>query len=92
MLSIPRRFVPIFLTKLTTILGLVILAMKDELFGSMAIAFIWGLLMSFFITLIYMPMLVSLVDREKDPKPRLKFFRKREKIVQEIENTQIIES
>lgn len=98
MLSIPRRFVPIFLTKLTTILGLVILAMKDELFWAMAIAFIWGLLMSFFITLIYMPVLVSIFDREKTPKSKLRLFRKKEKVVQQdwkdtiIENETLIES
>lgn len=82
--SIPRRFVPIFLTKLTTILWLIILAIKDELFGAMAIAFIWGLLMSFFITLIYMPALVALFD-EKFPKPKkLVKIRKQEVKIAEI--------
>ena len=61
--SISIRFVPIFLTKLTTILWLLILAFKDELFGSMAIAFIWWLLVSFFITLVYIPAFVSLTSK-----------------------------
>ncbi|MFZ2718976.1 MAG: efflux RND transporter permease subunit, partial [Candidatus Absconditicoccaceae bacterium] len=61
--SISIRFVPIFLTKLTTILGLLILAFKDELFGSMAIAFIGGLVVSFFITLVYIPAFVSLTSK-----------------------------
>ena len=61
--SISIRFVPIFLTKLTTILWLLILALKDELFGSMAIAFIWWLLVSFFITLVYIPAFVRLTSK-----------------------------
>ncbi|MFA7718156.1 MAG: efflux RND transporter permease subunit, partial [Candidatus Absconditabacterales bacterium] len=62
--SIAERFIPIFLTKLTTIIGLFILAMKDELFGSMAIGFIGGLIVSFFITLLYIPSLMNLVSRK----------------------------
>lgn len=62
--SIAERFIPIFLTKATTIIWLVILAVKDELFGSMAVAFIGGLIMSFFITLLYIPSLMCLVNKE----------------------------
>ncbi len=62
--SIAERFIPIFLTKATTIIGLIILAVKDELFGSMAVAFIGGLIMSFFITLLYIPSLMNLVNKE----------------------------
>lgn len=62
--SIAERFIPIFLTKATTIIGLIILAVKDELFGSMAVAFIGGLIMSFFITLLYIPSLMCLVNKE----------------------------
>jgi Cu/Ag efflux pump CusA len=40
------------------------LAMKDELFGSMAIAFIGWLIVSFFITLLYIPSLMNLVSRK----------------------------
>lgn len=63
-MSIAERFIPIFLTKLVTIIGLLILAFKDEMFGSMAVAFIGGLIMSFFITLIYLPSLMRLITRE----------------------------
>ena len=62
--SIAERFVPIFLTKTVTIIGLLILAMKDELFWSMAIWFIWWLIVSFFITLLYIPSLMNLVSRK----------------------------
>jgi multidrug efflux pump subunit AcrB len=62
--SIAERFIPIFLTKVTTIIWLLILAIKDELFWSMAIAFIWWLIVSFFITLLYIPSLMNLVSRE----------------------------
>lgn len=62
--SIAERFIPIFLTKATTIVGLIILAVKDELFGSMAVAFIGGLIVSFFITLLYIPSLMNLITKE----------------------------
>ncbi len=62
--SIAERFIPIFLTKAVTITWLVILAMKDELFWSMAIGFIWWLVVSFFITLLYIPSLMNLVNKE----------------------------
>jgi len=42
---------------------LLILAFKDEMFGSMAVAFIGGLIMSFFITLLYLPSLMRLISR-----------------------------
>lgn len=61
--SIAIRFVPIFLTKLTTILWLVILSFKDEVYWGLATAFIGGLLMSFFITLLYLPTLVKVVSK-----------------------------
>ncbi len=66
--SIAERFVPIFLTKTVTIIGLIILAMKDELFWSMAIGFIWWLIVSFFITLLYIPSLMNLVTRKYQKK------------------------
>jgi len=62
--SIAERFIPIFLTKATTIIWLLILALKDELFWSMAIAFIWWLIVSFFITLLYIPSLMNLVSKK----------------------------
>ena len=62
-ISISERFVPIFLTKLVTIIWLIILAMKDEMFGWLALAFIWGLIVSFFINLLYIPSLMRLVSK-----------------------------
>jgi len=63
-LSIAERFIPIFLTKAVTIIWLLILAFKDEMFGSMAVSFIGWLLMSFFITLLYIPSLMRLISRD----------------------------
>lgn len=63
--SIALRFIPIFLTKLTTVLGLLILAFKDEIYWGMAVAFIGWLLMSFFITLLYLPTLIRVFSKEK---------------------------
>jgi multidrug efflux pump subunit AcrB len=37
---IRARFKPVMLTTLTTVLGLLTLALKDELWGSLAVAFI----------------------------------------------------
>lgn len=62
--SIWDRFVPIFLTNTTTIIGLSILAMKDELFWSMAIAFIWWLFASVIIWLFLLPAFMNLFTRE----------------------------
>lgn len=66
--SIAIRFVPIFLTKLTTILWLIILSFKDEIYGGLAVAFIGWLLMSFFITLLYLPTLIRLASKDTAPK------------------------
>jgi len=63
--SIALRFVPIFLTKLVTIIGLIILAFKDAVFGSLAIGFIGGLIVSFFITLLYLPTLITIVTKKR---------------------------
>lgn len=62
--SIDERFVPIFLTNATTIIWLSILAMKDELFGSMAIAFIWWLFASILIGLFLLPAFMNLFTRK----------------------------
>lgn len=62
--SIGDRFVPIFLTNTTTIIGLSILAFKDELFGSMAIAFIWWLSASILIGLFLLPAFMNIFTRE----------------------------
>jgi multidrug efflux pump subunit AcrB len=47
------------LTTLTTVLGLLTLALKDELWGSLAVAFIWGLLLGTFIILVYIPAMIK---------------------------------
>jgi multidrug efflux pump subunit AcrB len=62
--GIRERFVPIFLTNATTIIGLSILALKDELFGSMAIAFIWWLFASIIIGLFLLPAFMNLFTKE----------------------------
>lgn len=62
--SIALRFIPIFLTKAVTIIGLIILAFKDEFFKALAISFIWGLIVSFFVTLFYIPSLMNLISKK----------------------------
>ncbi|PZM86569.1 hypothetical protein DLH72_00675 [Candidatus Gracilibacteria bacterium] len=63
--TIKQRFPAIFLTTLTTIAGLITLALKDELWGSLAIAFIGGLILNIFIVLIYLPSFYFLISKQK---------------------------
>ncbi len=64
------RFKPVLLTTLTTVLGLMTLALKDELWWSLAVAFIWGLLLWTFIILVYIPAMLKWglvrTDRKKE--------------------------
>ena len=67
---IRARFKPVLLTTLTTVLGLLTLAIKDELWWSLAVAFIWGLLLGTFIILVYIPSMLKWglvrVDKNKN--------------------------
>lgn len=56
---IKSRFKPVLLTTLTTILWLSTLAVKDDLWWSLAIAFIWWLLLWTFIILVYIPAMLK---------------------------------
>ncbi len=56
---IRARFKPVLLTTLTTVLWLTTLAIKDALWWSLAIAFIWGLLVWTFIILVYIPAMLK---------------------------------
>ncbi len=49
------RLRPVFLTTFTTVLGLITLAIKDELWGSLAMSFMGGLIFGTLITLFYIP-------------------------------------
>jgi HAE1 family hydrophobic/amphiphilic exporter-1 len=62
--TIRSRFVPIFLTSSTTIAGLITLALKDELWWGLAIAFIWWLILNVFMILIYIPAILYLVEKK----------------------------
>lgn len=63
--TIQSRFLPIFLTSSTTIAGLVTLALKDELWGGLAIAFIGWLILNVFMILVYIPALLYVVEKQK---------------------------
>ena len=56
---IKARFKPVLLTTLTTVLWLSTLAIKDDLWWSLAIAFIWWLLLWTFIILVYIPAMLK---------------------------------
>ncbi len=83
--SIALRFIPIFLTKAVTIIWLIILALKDEFFKALALAFIWGLIVSFFVTLLYIPSLMNLVSRKYFDKERNKKDKELQKEMKELE-------
>ncbi len=58
------RLKPVFLTTLTTVLWLITLAIKDDLWGSLALAFMGGLIVWTFINLVYIPFMLKVVDRK----------------------------
>lgn len=64
---IRARFKPVLLTTITTVLWLTTLAIKDDLWGSLAVAFIWWLLLWTFIILVYIPAMLrwGIARREK---------------------------
>ncbi|RKW24756.1 efflux RND transporter permease subunit [Candidatus Gracilibacteria bacterium] len=66
--TVTERFGAIFLTTFTTIAGLITLALKDELWGSLAIAFIGGLTINVLIVLVYLPCFYLLITKEKKQK------------------------
>lgn len=63
--TVKSRFSPIFLTTLTTIAWLFTLAIKDELWWSMAIAFMWWLFINVLIVLVYLPAFYYLITKNK---------------------------
>ena len=65
---IRARFKPVLLTTMTTVLWLTTLALKDELWWSLAMAFIWWLLLGTFIILIYIPAMLmwGMVRKDKN--------------------------
>ena len=63
---IKSRLKPVFLTTTTTILGLVTLALTDEMWWSLAMAFMWGLIIWTLVILLYIPAMLSWwLDRKK---------------------------
>ena len=58
--TVRSRIKPVFLTTLTTILWLITLAVKDALWGSLALSFMWWLMVWTIITLIYIPAMLKI--------------------------------
>ncbi len=58
--TVAKRVKPLFLTSLTTILGLSMLALKDELWAWLSIAFIGGLLLGVLLILLVLPAKIKL--------------------------------
>lgn len=63
--TVKSRFTPIFLTSSTTIAWLVTLALKDELWWWLAIAFIGWLIINVLIVLFYLPALLYLTEKKE---------------------------
>lgn len=62
--TIKDRFTAIFLTTFTTIAWLTTLALKDELWWWLAIAFIWWLIINVLIVMIYIPSLLYTIEKK----------------------------
>ena len=58
--TVLSRLLPVFLTTLTTVLWLATLVVKDALWGSLALSFMWGLFVWTFIILLYIPAVLKL--------------------------------
>ncbi len=66
--AVAKRFRPIMLTTITTVFGLIPLAVSGStLFVPMAIALIFGLSVSTLLTLIVIPVIFTVLFEEKDP-------------------------
>ena len=63
--TINSRVKPIFLTTVTTSIWLVTLALKDEMWAWLALAFMWGLLFSTVMVLIYIPSVIRVLNKKK---------------------------
>ncbi len=66
--AIQRRFVPIFITNITGVLWVISIIFSDEIFGSLGITFMGGLLLSVFIGMRYVPACLLLMDKAFDKK------------------------
>jgi multidrug efflux pump subunit AcrB len=63
-----NRFMPILLTSITSMAGLLPLALGDSMFKSLALAVMGGLTTSTFLTLICVPVLYAYTTRQNTPK------------------------
>ncbi|MBN1446375.1 MAG: efflux RND transporter permease subunit [Bacteroidetes bacterium] len=73
--SVETRFRPIMMTSFSTIVGMIPLAMEwalgAERFSPLAVAVIGGMTASTFLTMVVIPVLYDLMDREKSSKPEV---------------------
>ncbi len=60
------RFLPVLATSITTIGGILPLALKDPDYGQMGFALIFGLIASTLLTLVYIPILYSIIEGIKE--------------------------
>lgn len=58
--TVVSRLKPVFLTSLTTVLWLATLAVKDALWWSLALSFMWGLIIWTLIILLYIPAVLKI--------------------------------
>lgn len=63
--AVEKRIRPIILTTVTTVLGLIPLIFSGTLFVPMAVALMCGLLVSTLLTLLVVPVIYALVERER---------------------------
>ena len=69
LIAVDKRFRPILLTTVTTVIGLIPLVITGgELFQPLAIALMFGLMVSMLLTLIVIPVVFSVLEKKMEPK------------------------
>jgi multidrug efflux pump subunit AcrB len=69
LIAVDKRFRPILLTTVTTVIGLIPLVVTGgELFQPLAIALMFGLMVSMLLTLIIIPVTFSVLENKREPR------------------------
>jgi multidrug efflux pump subunit AcrB len=69
LIAVDKRFRPILLTTVTTVIGLIPLVVTGgELFQPLAIALMFGLMVSMLLTLIIIPVTFSVLEKKREPR------------------------
>jgi multidrug efflux pump subunit AcrB len=59
-----KRLQPIFLTSITTVVGMLPLSLSDEIWGGLGFAIVYGMVLSTVLTLLLIPCFLGVVRKE----------------------------